>query len=114
MSVKITNRFPSWSTQTKARLEIGMSEAVRDIIIQAKRKSPFEKGQLRANTDIMQLRPLHRRVGFHMEYARFQEFGGDLRRRVRNYTTAGTGPHYLRDSGNEIAAKFIMLLRKYT
>ena len=41
--------------------------------------------------------------GNGIEYARYQEFGGDGRRVVQNYTTAGTQAHYLRDAGSSVA-----------
>lgn len=36
-------------------------------------------------------------------YARYQEFGGDGRRTIRNYTTPGTQAHYLEDAGESVA-----------
>lgn len=36
--------------------------------------------------------------GNGIPYARYQEFGGDGKRVVRNYTTPGTQAHYLRDA----------------
>ena len=42
--------------------------------------------------------------GNGIEYAAYQEFGQrkDGSHVVRNYTTPGTGPHYLRDAGNSV------------
>ena len=40
--------------------------------------------------------------GNGIPYARYQEFGGDGKRVVRNYTTPGTQAHYLRDAGNSV------------
>ena len=40
-----------------------------------------------------------------LPYARFQEFGGDSNRRVRNYSTPGTGKGYLGDTGNRVMTK---------
>lgn len=40
--------------------------------------------------------------GNGIPYARYQEFGGDGTRVVRNYTTPGTQAHYLRDAGNSV------------
>lgn len=36
-------------------------------------------------------------------YARYQEFGGDGKRVVRNYTTPGTQAYYLRDASDSVA-----------
>lgn len=45
--------------------------------------------------------------GNGIEYARFQEFGGDGRRVVKNYTTDGTQAHYLKESGDSVAKEGI-------
>lgn len=45
--------------------------------------------------------------GAGIEYARYQEFGGDGRRVVRNYTTPGTQAHYLHDAGESVAKEGI-------
>ena len=47
------------------------------------------------------------RFGNGISYARYQEFGGDGKRVVRNYTTEGTQAHYLRDAGNSVAKEEI-------
>lgn len=43
-------------------------------------------------------------------YARYQEFGGDGKRVVRNYTTPGTQAYYLRDASDSVAKEG---LKKY-
>lgn len=45
--------------------------------------------------------------GEGIDYARYQEFGGDGKRVVRNYTTPGTQAHYLRDAGDSVAKEGI-------
>lgn len=45
--------------------------------------------------------------GEGIEYARYQEFGGDGVRVVRHYTTPGTQAHYLRDAGDSVAKEGI-------
>lgn len=47
------------------------------------------------------------RFGNGIAYARYQEFGGDGKRVVRNYTTEGTQAHYLRDAGESVAKEGI-------
>lgn len=43
------------------------------------------------------------RFGNGIAYARYQEFGGDGKRVVKNYTTAGTQAHYLKEAGDSVA-----------
>jgi hypothetical protein len=45
--------------------------------------------------------------GKGLAYARYQEFGGDGRRVVRNYTTPGTHAHYLKQSGDAVSKRGI-------
>ena len=90
-----------------------LREGARDTLIKAKTKAPFSKGDLRGETEIDQKGLLWWRVSFWMEYARFQEFGGDSKRRVRNYSTAGTGKGYLKKSGDEEAKKIVMKFKKH-
>lgn len=45
--------------------------------------------------------------GAGLAYGRYQEFGGDGKRVVRNYTTPGTGAHYLKGAGDSVAKEGI-------
>jgi hypothetical protein len=46
------------------------------------------------------------------DYARFQEFGGDGKRTVRNYSTAGTGKGFLKKAGDTVSKNLINYVRK--
>lgn len=105
--VVVVNKLPSFSRSAKNVLDTAMRSAASDGLINAKRNAPFDKGGLRANSETERLTPLHWRISFWEEYARFQEFGGDSKRRVRNYSTAGTGKHFLKDAGDEQANKIV-------
>lgn len=74
-----------------------------DIERLSKAQVPLRKGQLRASGHFTRVGLLNYNVSYNMEYARFQEFGGDHKRTVRKYTTPGTKKFYLRDPGEEIA-----------
>lgn len=43
----------------------------------------------------------------HVPYARYQEYGGDGRRVIRNYTTPGTGARFLRDAAERVKERGI-------
>lgn len=45
--------------------------------------------------------------GKGLAYARYQEFGGDGKRVVKNYTTPGTHAHYLKQSGDAVVKRGI-------
>lgn len=100
MNPRIVNKLPRFQRVLFNVYDDALKEAARDTLIKARNRAPFQKGQLRAQSNFRSVRPLLQRVSFGIEYARFQEFGGDRRRRVRRYSTAGTGAHYLKNAGD--------------
>ncbi len=105
MNARINNRLPQFSDSAKRVLNDAMRSTASDILIKAKDRAPFRKGGLRGESDTHMVRLLKWRISFWIEYARFQEFGGDSKRKVRNYSSAGTGKHFLRTSGDEAVNK---------
>src|SRR5687767_12133983 len=97
--------MPRFSASAKRMADIALKEAATDVLINAKRRAPFQKGTLRANSDVSMPGLLFRRISFWAEYARFQEFGGDDKRRVTKYTTSGTGAHFLKEAGDSVRLK---------
>lgn len=112
--VTIKNNLPAFAQSSFSVLNDALKEGARDILVKAKHKAPFQKGALRAQSDTHQVGMLHQRVSFWMEYARFQEFGGDRSRRVRRYTTSGTGKGFLKSSGDEVARMISSYFRKHS
>lgn len=113
MSVKVVNKLPIYTKLSKVALSQALSETARDILIDAKNHAPYQKGALRRSSDTHAVGLLHHRVSFWEEYARFQEFGGDGRRQVRNYTTSGTGKNFLRGAGEKAVKGFAATLAKH-
>lgn len=113
MSVKVVNKLPVFSKLSKVALSQALSETARDILIDAKNHAPYQKGGLRRSSDTHMVAPMKHRVSFWVEYARFQEFGGDGRRTVRNYTTSGTGKGYLKGAGERAVKAFPLTLAKH-
>lgn len=113
MSVKVTNNLPRFSKNLYTVLNDAIGEAARDILITSRNRAPFQKGQLRANSETKQIGILRHRVSYWKVYARYQEFGGDGRRMIRNYSTPGTGKNFLKSSGDEQAKKLVPTLMKH-
>lgn len=111
--IRIEDRLPEFSQNLKSNLDDGMRELARDILIESQNRAPFKRGQLRTDSDIKKLATAVYQVRYHKEYARFQEFGGDGNRIVRNYTTPGTGKGYLGDTGDRLFSKAIHTLKKH-
>lgn len=112
-SVKVINRLPMFSKSLYRVLNDAMRESSKDILINAKQKAPFRQGGLRSDANNREVEFLHHRVSFNKEYARFQEFGGDSKRKVRHYTTSGTGAHYLKKSGDAEVRKLKANFKKH-
>lgn len=105
MSVKVTNKMPQFKRILYSVLEDALADGTSDILYRAKTRAPYKKGGLRSDSDNHQEGRLKWRVSFNIEYARFQEFGGNSKRRVVNYSTPGTGKAFLKSSGDEQAGK---------
>jgi hypothetical protein len=113
MSLVIIDKMPQFKKSLYGVFDSAIREAARDGYINAKTHAPFDEGELRGNSDVKRVKALHQRIRFWMEYARFQEFGGDSKRRVRHYKTPGTGKHYLKNAGDEQARQLGSKLKKH-
>lgn len=96
----VNNRLPQFKSHLYLVLGDALKEAGRDILIGSRRKAPFRKGPLRAQSDVRKINPLHQRIEFNIEYAAPQEAGRAGGRVFRNYTTRGTGAHFLESTGD--------------
>lgn len=112
-TVKITNKLPAFSASVRVVMDDAVREGARDTLINAKTKAPLQKGTLRSESNVKKMATALYRVSFFAVYARYQEFGGDANRTIRNYTTPGTGKHYLRDAGNQEQKKLIPIFKKH-
>lgn len=113
MSVKVVDKLPQFTVRMHNTMNDAIREATRDILITSRNRAPFQKGQLRANSEATQIGFLKHRVSYWKEYARYQEFGGDGKRIIRNYTTSGTGRGFLKTSGDQVASKLVYTLKKH-
>lgn len=111
-NVKIVDKMPTFRGSVNIVMDDAVREAARDTLVKAKERAPLQKGGLRSQTEVNKRSQAKYRVSFFAEYARYQEFGGDDKRTVRNYTTPGTGAHYLKNAGDEMIDKLIGIFRK--
>lgn len=100
INVKIDNRINIFASSARDQFENAIRASAVNVLIASKQKAPFDKGGLRSDTATKKVGPLHWRISYYKEYARFQEFGGDGKRVVRRYKTSGTGKKYLSTAGN--------------
>jgi len=111
--VTVEDKMPQFKRSLYSVLDDAVREAGRDTLIKAKGNAPFKDGGLRANSIVDKVVPMRYRVSFWIEYARFQEFGGDSKRTVTRYTTGGTGKHFLKRAGDEESKKLQITFRKH-
>lgn len=109
--VKIDDRMGAWLTQKLGSAERGLEMMAQSIQNLALMKVPRRDGDL---GDSCHIEKKGKQVavifgGGDIKYAAYQERGHryDGSHQVRNYTTAGTGAHYLEESGKEVTAKGI-------
>jgi hypothetical protein len=112
--VTVKDRLPDYKRSLYNVLDTAIAETAKDILIVSRNRAPYDKGALRRESEVKQIVPMQYRVSYFVEYARFQEFGGDATRRVRNYTTSGTGAHYLQKTGDEKVAALRMAFVKHS
>lgn len=112
--VIVKDRLPDFKRSLYGVLNTALAETAKDILIVSRNRAPFDKGALRRESETKQIKPLYHRVSYFVEYARFQEFGGDSKRRIRNYSTSGTGAHFLERTGDEKTAALRDTIIKHT
>jgi hypothetical protein len=107
MKAKIYDGTDKFTSLASKAISIALGNMAKDIETVAKvKKVPVDKSDLQSNIEHKKVTSKHYRVEVDKAYARFQEYGGDNKRKVRKYTKPGTGAHYLRDSGEIIVRKF--------
>lgn len=95
MGFKISDNISMLKSQTAQRASIFLRLACDQVVTEAKPNTPKDKGNLRM--DILKtVLGLHGTLEWRKGYASYQERGmrADGSRKVKHYTTPGTGPHF--------------------
>ena len=109
----VKDKLPQFKRSLYNVLDDALTEGSKEIVDELKNTTPFLHGDLMAANRITTPKKLTRRVSMDKEYARFQEFGGDSKRRVRKYSKAGTGPHFLKNAGDKQVKKIARTYKKH-
>jgi len=114
MSVRITDKTGAFIKLNEKQVNLALGSMATDIMNLAKTKVPVDQGHLQDKILAVKKPGTQNAwiVSVNMEYARFQEFGGDAKRKVRHYTTPGTGKLYLKNSGQHIAKSAIIYFKR--
>jgi hypothetical protein len=113
VTAKVDDRLPQYSKLLRKALNDGMNELARDVLIDARNNTPFKKGALRRESGVRSPQFLTKIIYYNVEYAHFQEMGGDKKRVIRKYTTAGTGSHFLENAIRKVQPRFSSTIIKH-
>lgn len=110
--ITVIDNLPRFGTLAGQATDRALNRMAVDIERMSKAQVPVKHGQLRSAGHHTKLGYLRYQIYYNMVYARFQEFGGDLKRRVRRYTKPGSKSFFLRDPGNHIAKQAVEYFRR--
>lgn len=109
--VEINSQLPEFQKSVDKRGDLLLAKMSSDILVLSQAKVPKKDGDLAASGKKEKRKTKSHRVSYGETlsdpYAGYQERGRrkDGSRVVRNYTTAGTGKNYLKDSGSRVISK---------
>jgi len=101
MKVEIKDFTPQLLALKGAQLNAVLRMAQEEMMAIARPITPLKKGDLRGRIS-RRITPRSAELEWEMEYAAFQEAGGDGKRVVRKYTTPGTGKGFVSRSSKEV------------
>jgi hypothetical protein len=106
MSVKVTDNTKQINSNTKQRASVFLRSFADEVVSTSTPKTPKDTGDLRNNV-LKQVLGLSGKIQWEMRYAIYQE-----NKQYRNYTTAGTGPHFAEDSVKKTAKKTSQIAKR--
>ena len=101
--VRIVNNILRFTQGFVGSMDRALNRMAIDIERVAKQRVPLKHGQLRSSGHHEKVANLVYHTIFNKTYARFQEFGGDEKRKVKKYSKEGTGKFYLKSSGDDVS-----------
>lgn len=114
MSVRVIDKSAQFIVQNRKQMSVAIDRMSNDILTLAKIRVPFRSGNLQDQGKVEILGQLHHRVRFDEDYAAYQERGmrKDGSHVVRQYTTPGTGKHFLSKAGKDTVLKAVQYIRQ--
>lgn len=113
-SVRVDDNSDAFRAKVRIAMQSALKDAGSDLLIDARNHAPFKDGGLKRDTDVEPIRTDGIKVWFNVEYAAVQEKGSRKGTQFKNYTTAGTGKHFLRNAGKKMSTVFeTKYLRKF-
>lgn len=113
--IVIVDNLKKFVQENSVAMDRALNRMAIDIERLSKEKVPLLQGLLRASGYHVRRGVMLYTVGFNKVYAAYQEWGGDGKGKVvRNYSKAGTGKFYLRDSARKIVEGLMRYLKSET
>lgn len=114
MSVKVNDNTAKFLNQSEKVLDSALSRMSKDMVLITKITIPYLEGDLQEEVKAVRISSLRHKVEVRKEYAAYQERGQRLdgSRKVRNYTTPGTGKGFLKKAGKKVESDAINYLRQ--
>lgn len=111
MSVKITDNTASALIDIDRKVSLAIRYMLERVDATAEPKTPRKFGNLRRDV-IKQVLGKTGTIAWPKKYAAAQEAGVIRGSKIRNYTTAGTGPHYAENAVKAVVASSEQDFRK--
>lgn len=106
MSVKVTDNTTKIKNDFKIKSNVFLRIVADEIVNVSTPKTPKKTGRLRSDIT-KQVLALHGKVVWGKRYAAKQETT-----QFKNYTTAGTGPHYAENAVRKVVSKTATILKR--
>lgn len=115
MSVKIIDNSKRFVMNNDKAMDRMLERMAKDIRQIAMIRIPYKSGALQRDLKQKRISSRHHQVKTdNIPYAAYQERGmrADGSRRVRKYTTPGTGKEFLKRAGDSVSAKAVQYFRQ--
>lgn len=116
---RIINNLKKFAKRNREGCSIALEKMAIDTLRLAKIRAPQKKSFLQGSGTYERKGDLSFIVKFGQSgpskaYARFQEYGGDGKRVVRNYSKPGSGKRYLGGAGDEVPKNALHYIKSQT
>lgn len=109
--VKVEDHMDEFVKKNKSIVDMAHERAAKDILNFALITVPLESGELHESGEVEKTDDKYRvwfgKSNDSSDYSGAQEAGGANGVTYRNYTTPGTGAHYLRDAAMRVAPNMV-------
>lgn len=113
-NIRIVDNSEEFRKKAENKLDIALGMMAQDIEMIAAFKVPVDTGSLARFIKKYRVNKMRWKVTVNKDYAAYQERGAraDGSRRVKKYSRAGSGPHFMRDAINVVVGRKYLYIKK--